>query len=297
MELVLATPKQYYDNEKICYQQIYKSYWYANYGDFTTVIHKGAGYVNASLLCKTYKKRFSHWSANKNTKAMIAGLAEKVGLAAGQMLITVEGGGGNYKKHICGTYVHPILFPQVAAWLDPTFAGVVSIMANNFYGLQSKHGDLASILEDIKKEKPKAEPEVEEEKDSDDEEGSETEDVVPSKLKKSFKIFKRDDPKFPYQAIETLQAKMAAAIKRFQKTPAGTKELVLEIDGIPDVVSLFNMLKSSGLIQTHKNTFKSKFPNDVLVQKIKEVSWSNVTKQAWVEPILASDLAMSDDEE
>src|SRR5271167_347923 len=296
MELIVGEPN--HDNEKICYQQIYKPYWYANYAHLTVVLHKDAGYVNASLLCKTYKKRFSNWSRNMNTKALIAELAKKVGLAVEQMLITVEGGSGKDKKHICGTYVHPIMFPQVAAWLDLTFAGVVSIMANNFYGLQSKHGDLASILEDIKKEKPKAEPEEEEKEDDDDEgEGSEAEDVVPSKLKKSFKIYKRDDPKFPYQAIETLQAKMAAAIKRFQKTPAGTKELVLEIDGIPDVVSLFNMLKSSGLIQTHKNTFKSKFPNDVLVQKIKEVSWSNVTKQAWVEPILASDLAMSDDEE
>src|SRR5271167_5016218 len=169
MELIVVEPN--HDNEKICYQQIYKPYWYANYAHLTVVLHKDAGYVNASLLCKTYKKRFSNWTANKNTKALIAELAKKVGLTVEQMLITVEGGSGKDKKHICGTYVHPIMFPQVAAWLDHTFAGVVSIMANNFYGLQSKHGDLASILMDMKVDKPK--PEEEEEKEKEKEDGEE----------------------------------------------------------------------------------------------------------------------------
>src|SRR5271167_3799832 len=184
MELIVGEPN--HDNEKICYQQIYKSYWYANYGDLTVVLHKDAGYVNASLLCKTYKKRFSNWTANKNTKALIAELAKKVGLTVEQMLITVEGGSGKGKKHICGTYVHPIMFPQVAAWLDHTFAGAVSIMANNFYGLQSNHGDLTSILADMKKEKrkPQAEGVVEEEEDDEEGDDIEAEDVVPDKLKK-----------------------------------------------------------------------------------------------------------------
>ena len=90
---------------------------------------------------------------------------------------------------------------------------------------------------------------------------------------------------------------MNAAIKRFQKSPSGTQEILLEIDDIPDVVSLYNMIKSSGLIQSNKNTFKSKFPRNVLIQKIKELSWSNVTKQAWQDSIILSNLSMSDDEQ
>ena len=297
MTLVLAKPKQYFDNEKICYQQIYKSYWYAKYGELTIVIHKDVGYVNASLLCKTYKKRFSHWSANKNIKSTITDLAKDMStngfpIKPEQMLITVEGGSGKFRKHVCGTYVHPILFPHVVSWLDSTFMGIVGIMANNFFGLQSNitSAGLALILQDMKA--PKV---VQEEKEGDD--SSEDEDVVPDKLKKSFKIYARNDPKFPYQAFESDEKKMTAAIKRFQKSPSGTQQVLLEIDDIPDVVSLYSMIKSSGLIQSNKNTFKSKFPTDVLIQKIKELSWSNVTKQVWQDTIIKSDLCMSDDEQ
>jgi KilA-N domain len=294
MEIVLSKAKKYFDNEKICYQQIFKSYWYANYGDLTVVIHKELGYVNASLLCKTYKKQFGHWHRNKNTKAIIAGLAEKIStngapVTAEQMVITVKGGSGAYKKHICGTYVHPILFPHIASWLDHTFAGVVSIMVNNFFGLQTKTGDLTSILEDMKQK-----PEPKDEEDEDD--VSDVEDVVPEKLKKTFKIFARNDPKFPYQVIEVDTKKMDAAVKRFRKSPAGTQELLLEINNIPDVVNLYSMIKASGIIQTNKNAFKSKFPKEVLIEKIKELSLANATRETWVNAIAKSDLAMSDDE-
>ena len=110
MELVLADPKQYFDNEKVCYQQIWQSYWYAKYGEFTVVIHKAVGYVNVTQLCKTYKKHFYHWSANKNVKALIAGLAEKLTLngcpvTTEQMLIVIKGGygavQGSRKRNIC----------------------------------------------------------------------------------------------------------------------------------------------------------------------------------------------------
>ena len=296
MELVLADPKQYFDNEKVCYQQIWQSYWYAKYGEFTVVIHKAVGYVNVTQLCKTYKKHFYHWSANKNVKALIAGLAEKLTLngcpvTTEQMLIVIKGGTGQYKAVVSGTYVHPILLPHIASWLDHSFAGVVSIMTNNFCGLQTRTGSLESILQDEKKPEPKLE--------TDDGDDSDDDDIKVDRtiLKKSFKIFARKDTKFPYQAIETVEKGMAAAIKRFQKTPTGTTELLLEIDGIPDVVSLYNLIKSAGIIQTNKNAFKSKFACNVLIEKIKELSWSNVTREEWVLAVLKSDLAMSDDEE
>src|SRR3977135_2526070 len=208
------------------------------------------------------------------------------------MMITIEGGSGVQKKIICGTYVHPVLLPHIISWLDPQFADAVSVLINDFYGLQSRTYNLESILSDEKKKKtPPPEPE------SDDVSDGESEDqVVPPKLKKCFKIFARKDRKFPYQAIEMLQSKMVAAVKRFQKTPMGTTELLLEINDIPDVVSLYNLIKSSGLIQSNKSAFTSKFSRDDLLEKIFNLSWSNVRKEAWVEAVLKSDLAMSGDE-
>jgi hypothetical protein len=270
-------------NEKISYEQIFKSYWYAKYGEFVVVIHKDMGYVNATQLCKAYDKQFYNWHANKGTKAMIAGLALKQAITVEQMMVTVEGGSGPQKKIICGTYVHPVLLPHIVSWMDPTFANTVSVMVNDFYGLQAGGGDLQSLLEGATKKKPEAVKKVV------------GDGRPPVELRKSFKIFARNDPKFPYQAIETLEKGMKAAVTRFGKTPNATNELLLEINDIPDVVSLFNLIKSSGLIQTNKQAFTSRFPREALMQKIKDLSWSNVTRKAWMEEVLKSDLAMSSD--
>lgn len=296
MELVLADPKQYFNNDKMCYQQIWKSYWYAIYSEFTVVIHKPLGYINVTQLCKTCKKQFYNWHANKSVKALIADLAEKLTLSGcpvttEQMLIVIKGGTGQYKAIVSGTYAHPILIPHIASWLDHSFAGVVSIMLNTFCGLQTRTGSLESILED---EAKKPEPKADDSDDGDsDDDGDDDDRII---LKKSFKIFARKDLKFPYQAIETVEKGMTAAVKRFQKTLAGTTELLLEIDDIHHSVSLYNLIKSAGLIQTNKNAFTSKFAREVLLQKISELSWSNVTREEWVEAVLKADLAMSDDE-
>ena len=61
--------------EAATYEQIYKSYWYAKYGEFKIIIHKELGYVNATQLCKTHGKQFKNWHANKGTKDMVIALA------------------------------------------------------------------------------------------------------------------------------------------------------------------------------------------------------------------------------
>jgi hypothetical protein len=70
---------------------------------------------------------------------------------------------------------------------------------------------------------------------------------------------------------------------------------LLEIDNIPDVVSLYNLIKSSGLIKANKQAFSSPYTREVLIHHIKELSWSNVTQSAWMEAVIKSDLAMSSD--
>ena len=114
MESVLKDPKLHFDNDKICYQHISSHYWYANYGEFKVVIHKTAGYINVTNLCKAHGKQFYNWHANKSAKAMIACFAEKIIIPEDHMLVTIEGGSGHYKKDICGTYAHPILVPHIA---------------------------------------------------------------------------------------------------------------------------------------------------------------------------------------
>src|SRR5271154_5235466 len=138
-------------NDKICYEHVWKSYWLAKYGELTVTIHKDLGYVNATKLCKAHKKQFGHWHRNKNTMAIMDDLAETLThggspVKRSEMMITVEGGSKKHKSTVCGTYVHPILLPHIVSWLDAKYAAVASFLTNNFYGLQTKTGDLASIL-------------------------------------------------------------------------------------------------------------------------------------------------------
>jgi hypothetical protein len=271
----------------ICYEHIFKSYWYAKYGTFTVIIHKELGYVNATQLCKAHDKQFYNWYANKGVKTMVQALAARQTppIVAEQMMITVKGGSGAHAKIVAGSYVHPVLIPHIMSWMDAAFANVVSDMINGLYGLKGDVGaevDIKAIMQGDASAKKLTIKKC----------------VVPASLRKSFMIYTRNDPKFPYQAIEVMVKGVNAAIKRFQKTPAGTDtQVLLEIKNIPDVVSLFSMIKSSGLIQTNKQAFTSRLPRELLIEKIKELSWSNVTQEAWVQAILKSDLAMSDDSE
>ena len=103
-----------FDNESICHKQIHGPYWNANYGGLDVVIHKTVGYINVTQLCKANGKQFGNWHRNKSTKAMITELSAKLGnvgvtIPPEHMLVTVEGGSGEHKKLICGTYAHPIL--------------------------------------------------------------------------------------------------------------------------------------------------------------------------------------------
>jgi len=292
MELV-SRSKELSGNEKICYQHISSHYWYATYGHFSVVMHKESGYINVTRLCKIHKKSFKNWHANKHSRLLINGLAEKLIITPVKMLVAIVGGSGKFRAVICGTYAHPILLPHIVSWIDSTFAAIVSIMLNTYFQVQTKTGDLDVLLQDKKLQKdPK---EVKKDGDARNVASSTVE------LKKAFKIFKRLDDKYPYQAFEVPPKAMDAAVLRFQLTDAGTNDLLLEgtndllleIDPIPQGVSLYNLIKSAGLIQTNRNMFKSQFPQDTLLIKIKELSWGNATCNEW----FASEvITISDDE-
>ena len=146
-------------------------------------------------------------------------------------------------------------------------------MVNTYFQVQTKTGDLDVLLQDEKLQKDPKEAK----KDGDARNGASS----TVELKKSFKIFKRLDDKYPYQAFEVPPKAMDAAVLRFQLTDAGTNDLLLEIDRIPQGVNLYNLIKSAGLIQTNRNMFKSQFPQDTLLIKIKELSWGNATCNEW----------------
>ena len=168
-------------------------------------MHKTAGYINVTRLCKVHGKQFKNWFANKSVKCLIDGLAEKLTISPNQMLVTIEGGSGTSKKDICGTYAHPVLLPHIASWIDHVFAAIASIIVNNFFQLQTKTCNFDVLLQDEKLKKDSME----------EQEGGDDDNSDPSieESRKALKIFKRLDDKYPYQAFEVTQKGMAAAVK------------------------------------------------------------------------------------
>src|SRR5277367_5903677 len=122
-----------------------------------------------------------------------------------------------------------MLVPLIFAWKNSIFAGGLSMMANNFFGLKNKV-PRAAILDLLQNADNGEEPTTE---------AGDAEDVKPPKAKKPkvvengmFAIYKRNDDKFPYQAFEGSEKTVKAAIKRFAKVPEGTSDLIYSVNDI-----------------------------------------------------------------
>src|SRR5277367_3240720 len=125
--------------------KVWQNFYNCKYGVFTTFVYMPSGYVNVTALCcGSSGRQFKQWSRLKNSKQTVTDLAEAItrrgddAVTEHDMLITVKGGSGASRTVICGTYAHPMLVPVILAWKDSIFAGGLSMMTNNFFGLKNK---------------------------------------------------------------------------------------------------------------------------------------------------------------
>ena len=143
---------------KICFEQIRDNYYHGQYGNFSAIINKETGYVNATKLCNDGGKKFYHWSDSKVSKELIIALKQQVfSEALGEHCIrdvwsmipynpvaevvkqVFTKNQTNEDKLIAGTYIHPLLIPHVACWVSPAFALKAGSLINNFITDEWKH--------------------------------------------------------------------------------------------------------------------------------------------------------------
>src|SRR5277367_6162734 len=249
--------------------KVWQNFYNCKYGVFTTFVHMPSGYINVTVLCSGPGKHFKHWHSLKNSKQTVTDLAEAItrrgddAVTEHDMLITVKGGSGASRAVVCGTYAHPMLVPIILAWKDSIFAGGLSMMANNFFGLKNKV-TRAAIL-DLLQNADNGEEAAKHDADAD------ADDAKPPKAKKPkvvengmCAIYKRNDVKFPYQAFEGSAKTVKAAIKRFEKLPVGTSDQIYSVSDIAPNVKLFALIKAAGLIKANKNSFCSAYEQEHL---------------------------------
>src|SRR5277367_5316444 len=280
--------------------KVWQNIYNCKYGVFTTFVHMPSGYINVTGLCSGQGKQFKHWHSLKNSKQTVAALAEAItrrgddAVTEHDMLITIKGGSGASRAVVCGTYAHPMLVPIILAWKDSVFAGGLAMMSNNFFGLKNKVSR-AAILDLMNSDESAAGAAP-----ADDD----AEAVKPPKAKKPklaepgmFAIYKRNDDKFPYHAFEGSAKTVKAAIKRFEKLPVGTSDLIFSVCDIAPNVKLFGIIKAAGLVKANKNSFCSAYDQEQLMDKITMLSWDKIVDKSWCASIqqLREDLTLSSD--
>ena len=75
-------------------------------------IINGKVYANATDMCSTFGKKFSHWMENKSTKEMIAEISSGIGIPIGELVVIEVGK---------GSWIHEELVIELSNWLDVKF--------------------------------------------------------------------------------------------------------------------------------------------------------------------------------
>ena len=107
----------------IVFEHINEKYAYGAYGDFKVIMMKKNSYINATKLCDEHKKLFKNWSRNMQNEELINEVKKEINYSKLSTtedidpIITIKG--GNKKLQIVtGTYVHPLLMPDIIKWIQ-----------------------------------------------------------------------------------------------------------------------------------------------------------------------------------
>lgn len=80
------------------------------------------GYFNATAMCRASGKLVGHYLSNSTTKAFLNELSSDIGIPISGLVQVVKGG----PPQLQGTWVHPQVAINLAQWLSPKFAVLVS---------------------------------------------------------------------------------------------------------------------------------------------------------------------------
>src|SRR5271163_3554508 len=85
-------------NEALTVGKLWNNFYMAKYAAFEVTMHLPSGYINVSPICKEHGKQIKHWNSLKNSKQMIADMAEAITLRGDDavtehdMVIIIKGG-------------------------------------------------------------------------------------------------------------------------------------------------------------------------------------------------------------
>ena len=104
---------------KLAYEKITDRYYKAKYLGLECIMDTTNGYINGTKFCSAYKdksKKFVNYINNGRYKILATYYMSNVSNFSSDLYIKVKEG----VKEVRGTYLHPILFLDLAIWISPT---------------------------------------------------------------------------------------------------------------------------------------------------------------------------------
>ncbi len=104
--------------------------------DKNVYIHEGTGCINIANVRKIFndlerietKKFVGKWNEKSTTKRMVSQLAQRLSKPKSEVWFTINTG----KKIYHGTYVHPALLNNFLEWLQPSYAGALALVVQQW---------------------------------------------------------------------------------------------------------------------------------------------------------------------
>ena len=82
------------------------------YLEHELVVMENNGYVNVSLICQQYGKKFTYWKHSKQTIELMTFLACQLNIERHYLMVEIK------KNDMEGVYIHPLLLPQLMSWVS-----------------------------------------------------------------------------------------------------------------------------------------------------------------------------------
>ena len=138
------------DITKLAYEKITDRYYKAKYLGLECIMDTTNGYINGTKFCSAYKdksKKFVNYINNGRYKILATYYMSTVRNFSSDLYIKVKDG----VKEVRGTYLHPILFLDLAIWISPTAYTKANKIINTSAKYNDSHIELQNIEENADK--------------------------------------------------------------------------------------------------------------------------------------------------
>ena len=226
---------------------------------------KDNGFINATKLCKNAGSDFYHWKETKKAKELINELISSPGIKGDEVISTITGG---KLTEIRGTYAHPKLIIQIAAWCSAEYALKVSDIVIEYHAkeaieqkeklLKKKDDKIDKLSKKIDEQKKEIKKLLEQgnevlgyAKDTNRKINHVVNERVPYSDKPEIEhqliIMKNNDKdkkQYKYSALRVMNKSKSSALSRYYKShPKGN--VILTIKYTPNSMHLWNECKDA----------------------------------------------------